>query len=30
VMLLVLLLTSAGRAYGVDHHLRGRLPGWMV
>lgn len=30
VMMLVLLLTGGGRAYGVDHYLRGKMPAWMV
>lgn len=30
VILLVLLATGAGRTYGVDHYLRGKLPRWMV
>jgi uncharacterized membrane protein YphA (DoxX/SURF4 family) len=29
-MLLVIFLTKAGRAYGADHYLQGRLPGWMI
>jgi uncharacterized membrane protein YphA (DoxX/SURF4 family) len=30
VMLLVLFLSGAGRAYGMDHYLRNRLPSWMI
>jgi uncharacterized membrane protein YphA (DoxX/SURF4 family) len=30
VMLLVLFLSGAGRAYGMDHYLRNRLPAWMI
>lgn len=29
-MMLVLLLANGGRAYGVDHYLRGKLPRWIV
>jgi uncharacterized membrane protein YphA (DoxX/SURF4 family) len=29
-MLLVIFLTQSGRAYGADHYLQGRLPGWLV
>lgn len=30
VMMLVMIFTGAGRAYGVDHYLRGRVPGWFA
>jgi thiosulfate dehydrogenase [quinone] large subunit len=30
IMMFVLLLTGAGRAYGGDHYLRSILPRWMV
>lgn len=30
VIMLVLLLTGAGRAYGVDHYLRGKAPSWVA
>jgi thiosulfate dehydrogenase [quinone] large subunit len=30
VILLVLLVTGAGRAYGVDHYLRGKAPSWVA
>jgi thiosulfate dehydrogenase [quinone] large subunit len=30
VIMLVLLLTNAGRAYGVDHFLRGKVAPWIA
>lgn len=27
---LVLILVGAGRAYGMDHYLRGKMPKWMA
>ncbi|MFP4378983.1 MAG: TQO small subunit DoxD [Candidatus Sumerlaeia bacterium] len=29
LILLTLMLTGAGRAYGIDHLLRGKMPGWI-
>ena len=29
-MLLVIFITRAGRSYGADHYLQGRLPGWLI
>lgn len=30
VIMLVLFFTGAGRAYGMDHYLRGKVPFWMA
>lgn len=29
-IMFVLLLTGAGKAYGIDHYLQGKAPGWMI
>jgi hypothetical protein len=29
-MMFVVFLGNGGRAYGVDHYLRGKVPSWMV